>query len=335
MSAPTLDTEEHLTSSGATVGTIAYMSPEQVRGKALDCRTDLFSFGAVLYEMATGQLPFRGETAGVIFESILNRAPSAPRRLNPDVSHRLEEIISKALEKEREVRSQSAAELRADLKRLKRDRESGRSLASDVAPKEKIHTRSWIFTAGAALAAGVIIFAALYLRSPSASAIHSVAVLPFANDDPAMEYLSDGISEGIMDSLSSLPDLKVISRTSAFRYKWAAINSKKVADELGVQALVTGRLVHQGDNLLVSVELADAREDRHVWGAQFNRKLADALAVQQEIAQQISEKVASGMRPQTRPYRQTLLREPGGASTLSFGPLPFRARLFRRPEESS
>ena len=298
MSAPTLDAEEHLTNTGATVGTVAYMSPEQVRGKPLDFRTDLFSFGVVLYEMATGQLPFRGETSGVIFESILNRVPTPPGRLNPDVPHRLQEIINKALEKDRDIRSQSAAELRADLKRLKRDSESGRSLVGNIEPKKKVRATPWILASSAALMVTGIVFAALHFESRSASAIHSVAVLPFANDDPAMEYLSDGISEGIMDSLSSLPDLKVISRTSAFRYKGAAIKSKKVADELGVQALVTGRLLHQGDNLLVSAELVDAREDRHLWGVQLNRKLADALAVQQEIAQQISEKLRVGGGPE-------------------------------------
>jgi serine/threonine protein kinase len=161
---PTIDVEEQLTSPGTALGTVAYMSPEQVRGKELDARTDLFSFGAVVYEMTTGILPFRGDTSGVIFESILNRAPAPASRLNPDLPPKLEEVINKALEKDRDIRCQSAAELRADLKRLKRDTESSRSgaVAESIEPAARIIHRwkNWKLVIGSACF--VLILAALY-----------------------------------------------------------------------------------------------------------------------------------------------------------------------------
>jgi len=266
------------------------MSPAQVRGKELDARSDLFSFGAVLYEMCTGTLPFRGDTSGVIFESILNRTPAPAVRLNPDIPAGLEHVINKALEKDRDVRCQSAAELRADLKRLKRDTESGKVTSSDTA-KLRWSRRTMLIGAMAfVFVIAAIAVAAFYLGSSGRAPINSVAVLPFANasDDPATEYMSDGITEGIIDRLSSLPNVKVISRTSAFHYKQRDIEPKRVARELGVEALVTGRVIQRGDDLTVSAELVDAREDRQLWGEQYSRKVADAASVQQEIATSIS-----------------------------------------------
>ena len=290
MSAPTIESEEHLTSPGSTLGTVAYMSPEQVRGKELDARTDLFSFGAVLYEMCTGMLPFRGDTSGVIFESILNRAPASAVRLNPGLPVELERIVNKALEKDRDVRCQSAAELRADLKRVKRDTESGKAIASSIATSRWSRRTMLIGAVALVFAIAVIAVAAFYLGSSGHAPINSVAVLPFSNasGDPNTEYLSDGITEGIIDRLSGLPTLKVISRTSAFRYKRRDIEPQRVARELAVQALVTGRVAQRGDDVSVSAELVDAREDKQLWGEQYSRKLADIASVQQEIATAIS-----------------------------------------------
>ena len=291
MGAPTIGSEENLTSPGSTLGTVAYMSPEQVRGKELDARTDLFSFGAVLYEMSTGVLPFRGDTSGVIFESILNRAPAPVVRLNPDIPSKLEEIISKCLEKDRDLRYQHAADVRTDLRRLKRETESGKAATSDTTSARWSARSMLIGVVGFVIVVALITVGALYFGGTGHSRINSVAVLPFTNTsgDPNAEYLSDGITEGVIDRLSGLPNLKVISRTSAFHYKQRDIEPQKVAKDLGVDALVTGRVVQRGDDLTVSAELVDAREDKQLWGEQYKRTLADITLVQQEIATAISE----------------------------------------------
>jgi eukaryotic-like serine/threonine-protein kinase len=282
--------EELLTSPGSTLGTVAYMSPEQVKGKELDARTDLFSLGAVLYEMCTGMLPFRGDTSGVIFESILNRTPAPVVRLNPDTPSKLEEIISKCLEKDRNLRYQHASEVRTDLQRLKRDTESSHSTPVGT-PMPRWSRRTMLLSAIALVSiVALIAVGAFYFGSSTRTRINSVAVLPFANatGDPSADYLSDGITEGVIDRLSGLPNLKVISRTSAFHYKGREIEPQKVAKELGVEALVTGRVVQHGDDLSVSTELIDAREDKQLWGEQYTRKVADLHIVQQEIATAIS-----------------------------------------------
>ena len=281
---------DHLTSPGSTLGTVAYMSPEQVKGKELDARTDLFSFGVVLYEMSTGTKPFRGDTTALIFKAILDQEPVPAVRLNPDVPPRLEEIISKALEKDRDVRFQHASDIKADLKRLTRNLESGRTASVDRAIHRRLSPKVWTAVIAFVSLVAVIAVAALYFGGSRRTHITSVAVLPFSNasGDPSSEYLSDGITEGVIDRLSGLPNLRVISRTSAFHYKGKDIDPQKVAKELGVEALVTGRVVQRGDNLAVSAELVDAREDKQLWGEQYSRKPADIHAVQQEIATAIS-----------------------------------------------
>ena len=304
-SAATIDAEEHLTSPGTAMGTVSYMSPEQVRGKELDTRTDLFSFGTVLYEMATGQLPFRGNTSGVIFESILNREPASLIKLNPDAPPRLEEIICKALEKDCDIRCQSAAELKADLKRLKRDSESGKAVGGSSAALIPPANRWSTVKVAAIIAAIVLLGAALivagkYYWHGSGSLVNSVAVLPFVNTNgnPDEEYLCDGITEGLIHSLSQLPQLRVMSRTTVFRYKGKNADPQTVGRDLKVGAVLVGTLVHHGDSIHLQSELVDARDGSEIWGTQYDRPISDTSAVQEEIVRDISEKLKLRLSPE-------------------------------------
>src|SRR5713226_2669327 len=292
---PTVTAEEHLTSPGVAVGTVAYMSPEQALGKELDARTDLFSFGVVLYEMATGRLPFQGNTSAAIFNAILNKAPSSPARLNPELPPKLEEIIHKTLEKDRKLRYQSAADLRADVARLKRDTDTGRAVVS--ASKAVAAAQPWWRKKSVVGIAAVLLIAAIAgagwfyeSRSNGGETIDSLAVLPFVNAsaDPNAEYLSDGITESLINSLSQLPHLKVMSRDSAFMYKGKDTDARTVGQALGVRAVFKGRVMQRGDNLDISAELVDARDNSHIWGQQYSRKPSDIFALQGELAKEIT-----------------------------------------------
>ena len=286
-------TEEILTRPGTALGTVAYMSPEQARGEELDSRTDLFSFGAVLYEVGTGERAFAGNTSAVIFQAILDRAPVSPSRLNPQLDPKLEEIITKALEKDRKMRYQSASELRTDLARLKRDTESNRASASPGRPARHLfrgRSKAALALAGA-VAVALIMLAVWSGFSRTRAAIESLAVLPFANSsaDPNTEYLSDGITESLINSLSEVRGLRVMARSTVFRYKGKEPDPQKVGRDLHVRAVLVSRLLQRGDTLVINTELVDAEKGSQLWGTQYKRKLADVLTVQEEISRDISE----------------------------------------------
>jgi eukaryotic-like serine/threonine-protein kinase len=298
--------EAHLTSPGATVGTIAYMSPEQVRAKELDARTDLFSFGVVLYEMATGALPFRGETSGLIFESILNRVPVPPVRINPEVPHKFEEIIQKALEKDREVRYQSAAEMRAELKRMKRDTESqgGTAAWAVVETRKRPQRLLWAVAVlvFALMLAGILASRFLRPQTSEEAAIHSVAVLPFANasKDPEMDYLSDGMSAEITNSLSRLPNLQVMASSTVARYKAKQDDPQGVGRELHVDAVLTGKVLQHGNKLDVEAELVNVATGAQLWGERYERGINEAsqlqAAITSEVAGQLQPRLSGSER---------------------------------------
>jgi serine/threonine protein kinase len=290
---PTMDVnEEHLTSPGTSLGTVAYMSPEQALGKPLDARTDLFSFGAVLYEMATGSMPFRGETSAVLFDGILHKAPTPVARLNPEVPAELERIISKALEKDRDVRYQSAAELRADLKRFKRDTSSGSVVAATVAPAAAWYRKPATWIVGVALVLLVAVVGWFVLRTPP-QGIRSVAVLPFttASGDATADDLSDGMTAAVIDTISQVPDVRVMSRSSVDRYKQQSVDSQKAGHDLNVDAVLTGRITQRGGQVVVSAELVKVADGSHLWGRQYQRDSADMLALQQQIGSDLSQRL--------------------------------------------
>jgi serine/threonine protein kinase len=296
---PTLDAaEHHLTSPGNTLGTVAYMSPEQVRGKELDPRTDLFSFGAVLYEMCTGTLPFRGDTSALIFNAILERPPVPPARVNPDVSPKLEEVINKCLEKDYQLRYQHASDIRTDLQRLKRDTESTRIAVSQATPHKTLNSRKlWLILTACAVVIGLLAAGTWFLRAERGSQIDSLAVLPFTNvsGDANSDYLSDGITESLIANLTHVPQLKVKSRNSVFRYKGKDVDVQKVGGELRVEALVSGRVTPHGDNVEVSAELTDVRDNTEIWGQHYTAKGTQIMSLQQQIAGDIAAKLRSGM----------------------------------------
>jgi TolB-like protein/Flp pilus assembly protein TadD/predicted Ser/Thr protein kinase len=317
---PTATENFLLTSPGSAVGTIAYMSPEQSRGEELDARTDLFSFGAVLYEMATGRMAFPGKSAAVIHDGILNRTPAPASQINQALPPKLDEIIGKTLEKDRKLRYQSAADIRTDLQRLKRDTESARKFGAGAVPDlvaDQSRSRGGspvrkarivMLSAGAlvALLAGLFAFNIAGLRDrllhrgTVLPKIESIAVLPLANlsGDPEQEYFAAGMTEVLTTNLSKIGALRVISRTTAIRYKGTNKGLPEIAREMNIDGVVEGSVMRSGNRVRITAQLIQARTDQYLWAETYERDLGDVLRLQSEVAQAIVQQLRVQLTPQ-------------------------------------
>ncbi len=314
--------EAHLTSPGTMVGTVAYMSPEQVRARDLDARSDLFSFGAVLYEMATGDVPFHGESSAVICEAIMNRAPVPAVRLNHEVPAKLEDIINKALEKDRNLRYQHASEIRSDLQRLKRDTETGRSAmqsgvtqqeqssgikksssdfrAAYAAGSEAATRNRWVIIVGAVLAAVLIPLISHFWHSRPSSAVQSssanpttLAVLPFQNmgPDTSLDYLRLALPDEIATALSYVHSLSIRPFATTSKYIGPTVDVQQAGNEMHVTNVVTGHFLKEGNQLQITLEAVDVANNRTLWRDTITAAAPDMIAMRG----QITAKVRSGL----------------------------------------
>jgi serine/threonine protein kinase/tetratricopeptide (TPR) repeat protein len=298
--APTAVQPQELTSAGTTLGTVSYMSPEQARGQLTDARTDLFSLGTVLYQMATGVLPFQGETSAVVFEAILNREPPPISQANPALPAELDRVFEKALEKDRSLRYQSATELKTDLLRLRRKLDSGSRRTT--APHEPRGEAA----------------------KPSEK---SIAVLYFENLSGVREdeYLRDGVTEDIISELSKIKTLRTFSRTTVLAYRDKPVTPAQIGQQLGAAFLLTGSLRRAGTRLRINAELVDTNTDFPLWSERYDREMADVFAVQDEIARKIAEALRITLTPQEQ---EALAAKP--TESLQAYDLYLRGKSFAR-----
>jgi serine/threonine protein kinase/Tfp pilus assembly protein PilF len=319
------------TEAGVVAGTAIYMSPEQARGLQVDARTDIFSLGVLIYELVTGRLPFEGSNTNEVLASILSEKEPLPlARYARAVPAELERIVEKALRKDREQRYQTIKDMLLDLKTLKRRLEFAAEVERSQPPEiTRDRTRTGATANGEArqtvttverqprrlglmigvavviaIAAGFIYY--FYFTKPR-GAIDSIAVLPFVNEsgNADAEYLSDGITESLINSLSQVPSLNVKARSSVFRYKGKDVSPQTVGKELGVQAVLNGRVVQHGDDLILYLSLVNASTENQIWGKQYNQKLTNLVTLQSEIARDVSDNLK---RKLTRADEQKLTK---------------------------
>ena len=361
------DSETSVTGVGKLVGTPAYMAPEQLgEGRELSAATDLYALGLVMYEMLTGELPFQGDTPEAnLVRRVKEPAPS-PRRLVPELSAGWEEAVLRCLEREPAKRFRTAHELLEALEG-ERPRQEARDSASEVLqalatepeaaevlapsptrPPSRAHAsetppsrlwtrrgsaatrRRWALRGLALAGLAVAVVLVIDRATERAKPIDSLAVLPFVNasGNPDADYLGDGLTEALINNLGQLPELKVIARSSVFRYKGQPLDPQKVRRELGVRAVLTGRILQRGEQLLISAELMDTDNDRHLWGKQYSRKLADLVVVAAGDGQAHHRGAATETHQRrSEPAGQTTHAEQRGLSALSAGP------LFLEPKE--
>ena len=308
MSAPTIESEEHLTSPGSALGTVAYMSPEQVRGKELDARTDLFSFGAVLYEMCTGTLPFRGDTSGVIFESILNREPAPALRLNPDLSTELERIIKKCLEKDRNLRFQHASEIRADLQRVKRDTETGKLLAASAPIAHSARRRRWMLAAAGVLVVIGCATAVWFYRAPQTSALSAtdtVVVADFSNATGDSVF-DDALKQALLVQLSQSPFMNVLSEQKVSHTlslmgrspsdRLTPDLAREVCQRTQSKAMLAGSIARLGSEYVIGLRALDCESGESVAEEQATASSKEAvLNTLDGVATKLREKLGESL----------------------------------------